>query len=74
MPRSEEDDTFGLKPKPKPTVHTIGETLDAISVHELSERIELLRGEVRRLEAALGEKSAAGAAADAVFRKPAPGS
>ena len=74
MDRSDEDDVFGLKPKPKPTVHTIGESLDAISIDELAARINLLLAEIRRLEAAQSAKSAAGAAADAFFRKPATGS
>lgn len=73
MNRSDEDDVFGSKPKPEPTVHTIGEPLDTISIEELAARINLLLAEVRRLEAAQSAKSAAGAAADTFFRKPATG-
>ena len=72
---SRDDDPFDLNPRPKPPsadpTHEIGQMLDALSVHELTERIALLRTEIDRLEAARAAKSAASSAADAVFRRPA---
>ena len=48
--------------------HAIGETLDAISVDELDERIELLRREIVRLEEARQLREATRKAADAFFK------
>lgn len=56
-----------LAPVRKPS-HEIGQPLDALSVHELAERIELLRAEIARLEQARTAKQAAQAAADAFFK------
>ena len=70
MARPDDDDPFGMKPRPKPPVHTVGEPLDTLSVHELSERIALLQAETARVEAARSAKATAGTAADAFFRKP----
>jgi len=56
-----------LAPLRKPG-HEIGQPLDALSVHELAERIDLLRAEIERLEAARLAKQAAQAAADAFFK------
>lgn len=56
-----------LAPVRKPG-HEIGQPLDALSVHELSERVELLRAEIARLEQARAAKQAAQAAADAFFK------
>ena len=61
-----EDDIFAA-PKKKP-VHELGQPLDALSVHELDERIELLREEIGRLESAKASKSASAAAAAAFFK------
>jgi uncharacterized small protein (DUF1192 family) len=55
------------KPRPVPT-HVVGQPLDALSVDELAERIEALRAETLRLEAARARKQAANAAADAFFK------
>ena len=66
----EDDDPFGLKPRPKPPAHEIGQLLDTLSVDELGERIALLKAEIERLEIARKAKAAAGQAADAVFRRP----
>ena len=55
-----EDDIFAA-PKKKP-VHEIGQPLDALSVHELDERIDALRAEIARLEAAKAAKAASAAA------------
>lgn len=54
---------------PKRTLtHEVGQDLSLLSVFELRERIELLQGEIRRLEAAASAKSAAKGAADAFFK------
>lgn len=52
---------FGDEPRPTPP-HELGESLDGLSVHELDERIGMLRTEIARLE---DERRAKGAASDA---------
>lgn len=64
----DEDEFFAPK-KPAPSQHFLGEPLDTLSVGELNERIELLRAEIARLEAARDGKSASRVAADAFFKK-----
>ncbi|MFT4098397.1 MAG: DUF1192 domain-containing protein [Rhodoblastus sp.] len=61
------DDDIFAAPKKKPD-HEIGQPLDTLSVGELGERIELLRAEIARLEAARTAKSASAAAAAAFFK------
>ncbi len=51
-------------------VHEVGQPLDTLSVHELAERIALLRGEIERIEAARTAKLAAAEAAASVFGRP----
>jgi uncharacterized small protein (DUF1192 family) len=51
-------------------VHDIGQPLDTLSVGDLEERIELLRAEIARLEAALAARQASRAAAFDVFKRP----
>ncbi len=55
-------------PRPRPA-HELGQSLDLLSVVEIDERIEALRAEIARLEAARASKQAAGAAAEAFFKK-----
>ncbi len=64
------DDTnpFG-KPRKAPTVHEVGQPLDALSVDELNERIELLQAEIARLTTARASKEASKLAADAFFKQ-----
>ncbi len=64
------DDEELFAPKKAPARHELGQPLDALSVDELSERIETLRAEIARLEAARRNKSASRAAADGFFKKP----
>ncbi len=64
---TDEEENFTAK-KP-PSQHVLGEPLDTLSVHELEERIQLLRAEIERLEAARARKGASRAAADAFFKK-----
>lgn len=54
--------------KKKSTPHEIGQDLSALSLHELAERIDLLKTEIARLEAAKAAKSQSRHAADAFFR------
>jgi uncharacterized small protein (DUF1192 family) len=64
MPVIDDDD----RPKKK-LVHEIGQDLALLSVEELSERIEALKAEISRLEAATAAKRASRSAADHVFKK-----
>jgi uncharacterized small protein (DUF1192 family) len=63
----DEDEIFAAK-TPAPSQHVPGEPLDALSVDELTARMELLRAEIERLEAARAKKTASRAAADAFFK------
>ena len=60
-------DDEGL-PKKK-TAHVLGEDLAALSLHELDERIALLRAEIVRLEAAIQSKKASASLADTFFKR-----
>ncbi|HEY8595510.1 MAG TPA: DUF1192 domain-containing protein [Devosiaceae bacterium] len=53
--------------RPKAT-HVLGETLDALSIDELEERIAALEAEIGRLRAAIGHKSATRSAAEGFFK------
>ncbi|CAH1650373.1 conserved hypothetical protein [Hyphomicrobiales bacterium] len=54
---------------PRPVIqHVLGQDLSTLSLHELTERIALLRAEIERLTAAQAAKEASRAKADAVFR------
>jgi uncharacterized small protein (DUF1192 family) len=50
------------------SAHTIGQSLDDLSVDELAERIALLRLEIERLEGARSAKAASLAAASSLFK------
>ena len=64
MPAIDEDD----RPRKKIS-HEIGQDLTLLSVTELSERINLMREEITRLEADIARKQATRSAADAFFKK-----
>jgi uncharacterized small protein (DUF1192 family) len=64
MAQVEEDD----RPKKK-IAHDIGQDLALLSVRELEERIELLKTEIGRLEAAINAKQASRNVADQFFKK-----
>ena len=49
-------------------VHEVGQVLDDLSLHELDERVVLLKVEIERLEQARARKKQALAAAGSVFR------
>lgn len=52
----------------KRLAHEIGQDLSALSIEEISERIDLLKGEIDRLDAARTAKSATRHAAEALFK------
>jgi uncharacterized small protein (DUF1192 family) len=52
----------------KPKGHEVGMPIDTMSVAELEERIALLRGEISRLEQAIGARRNTRAAADSLFK------
>lgn len=64
MAAIDEDD----RPKKK-VGHEIGQELTLLSFEELGARIELMRGEIARLEADMGKKRASRSAADQFFKK-----
>jgi uncharacterized small protein (DUF1192 family) len=68
MSAFDEEAAFG-RPQPKPAVHVIGENVDTLSAPELTERIELCRREIERLQAAWAAREATKAAADVFFRR-----
>ncbi len=53
----------------KKVAHEIGQDLTLLSVEELGSRIELMRGEIARLEADIAKKHASRSAADQFFKK-----
>jgi uncharacterized small protein (DUF1192 family) len=67
MAAYDEDPVFG-PPKAKPAPHVIGEPLDALSAPELAERIEALKREIERLEAAIRSRAVTREAAAAFFK------
>ncbi|MCC0057241.1 MAG: DUF1192 domain-containing protein [Rhodobiaceae bacterium] len=52
----------------KPSVHEVGSDLSALSIEELAERVELLRGEIERLQKAKADKEKNRDAASALFK------
>jgi uncharacterized small protein (DUF1192 family) len=64
----DEESVFGARPV-KPAAHVVGENVDALSVHELDERIARLGAEIERLQKARGEREATRLAAEQAFRR-----
>ncbi len=62
------NDDENLPRRPRAAVE-IGQPLDLLSVAELGERIDELRAEIARLEAAREKKQAASAVAAAFFKR-----
>ena len=60
---------FDDEPRKKPKPHEIGQDLSLLSVGDLTERIDLLRAEIERLEADLQARGATKNAAEALFRR-----
>jgi uncharacterized small protein (DUF1192 family) len=67
MATIDEESLFG-PPRKAPTLHEIGQPLDLLSAAELAERIESLKQEILRLEAAIGQREATKLAASAFFK------
>jgi uncharacterized small protein (DUF1192 family) len=63
----DEDSVFGA-PRPKPATHVIGQALDDLSAPELAQRIEALKAEIARLDAAIRAREATRLAAGAFFK------
>jgi len=59
---------FDDEPAKKQVSHELGQDLSALSLHELDERIALLRAEIARLEAARAAKAASMDAPSAFFK------
>jgi uncharacterized small protein (DUF1192 family) len=56
--------------RPKAQIaHTIGQDLSLLSVEELGARVQILRGEIERLEADMARKRDKRAAADQFFKR-----
>ena len=53
----------------KKIVHELGQDLALLSVGELSERVNLLKEEITRLESEIKRKQASKSAADLFFKK-----
>jgi uncharacterized small protein (DUF1192 family) len=62
----DDEAAFGKRPAPPP--HVLGQSLDDLSGPELAERIETLRREIARLEAAIEARDATRRAASAFFK------
>jgi uncharacterized small protein (DUF1192 family) len=60
---------FDDEPKAPKKAHEIGQDLSLLSVGELTERIDILRAEIVRLEAELATKGSSKSAAEALFRR-----
>jgi uncharacterized small protein (DUF1192 family) len=63
----DEEAVFG-PPKAKPAAHVLGEPLDDFSPPELALRIDALKREIERLEAAIRAREATRQAAAAFFK------
>ena len=57
------------EPLKRAKAHEIGQDISLLSVDELQARIDVLKGEITRLEQELSQKDATKAAADALFRR-----
>ena len=64
MPAIDDDD----RPKKK-IAHEIGQDLALLSIEELRDRIQLLKDEITRLEAAVTAKQASRESADTFFKR-----
>ena len=60
---------FDDEPSKKPRLHEIGQDLSLLSLGELSERVDMLRREIARLEAEMETKGTTKSAAEALFRR-----
>ena len=56
------------EPRGKQAASLVGGDLSALSIHELEARIETLRAEIIRVEAAIRSKKSSAEAANSVFK------
>ena len=56
-------------PKKKKAGHELGEDLSTLSLHELDERIGLLKAEIERIESAIRLKRASADSAASFFKR-----
>jgi uncharacterized small protein (DUF1192 family) len=70
MAAFDDENPFGAAPRKLATLHEIGQNLDLLSVDELTERVDMLKLEVERLENARHAKLASRNAAAAFFKSP----
>jgi uncharacterized small protein (DUF1192 family) len=52
----------------RPKGHEVGMPIDTMSVEELNQRIELLKGEIARLEQAIAARNKTRSEADSLFK------
>ena len=64
----DEDDFFSSKPQ-DPLVQVTKQDLGPLSVDELEERIEILKGEIGRVEQHMSDAARHRSAADELFKK-----
>jgi uncharacterized small protein (DUF1192 family) len=57
------------EPQRQKKAHELGEELSLLSVAELTERVDVLKAEIERLEAAIRAKEATRSAADTFFKR-----
>jgi uncharacterized small protein (DUF1192 family) len=57
------------EPQRPKKAHELGEELSLLSVAELTERVDVLKAEIVRLEAAIRAKEATRSAADTFFKR-----
>ena len=60
---------FDDEPKKPKKTHEIGQDLAALSVGELSERVQMLKDEIGRLEAEIRSKGQVKSAAEQFFKR-----
>ena len=65
----DEDDFFTSRPQ-DPLTQVTKQDLGPLSVDELKERIEILKGEIERVETHMREATRHRSAADELFKKP----
>ena len=52
----------------RPKAHEVGMVIDTMSIEELNERIDILKAEISRLEAAIGARQKTRSEAESLFK------
>lgn len=60
---------FEDEPRKAPAGHVVGQDVSLLSVADLTQRIEMLNAEVKRLEGERQKRGATKSAAEALFRR-----